>query len=311
MRVTNGMLTKNYMRNLNTNLKSLDKYQTQLSTYKRITKLSDDPVGVIKSMQVNARIYKTEQYQNNIENAKTWLSDTETSLSEMNEVLKDAYEKSIEASNDYMTDTDRQSIAQYIGQLRDQALAIGNSRSGDKYIFGGYNTNQAPFTVDNAGNIFYNGLDLKDASNPALSAENSQKITYEIGFDMTTDVSMTGSQLMSTGEDNIYSVLDGLYKTLMNGGSADEISVYTTKLQNCQSNVLALDAEVGGKTARLELLSNRYEKDIVNYKDKKSKIEDVDVAEATLQYKMTESVYEAALAIGTSIISPTLVDYLK
>ncbi|MHB1313896.1 MAG: flagellar hook-associated protein FlgL [Christensenellales bacterium] len=311
MRITNGMLTKNYIKNLNTNIKALDKYQTQLSSFKRITRLSDDPIGMLKSIQVRTRIYKTEQYQSTVDCAKTWLKDTETSLTEMNEVLKNAYEKTIDAANSYMTDSDKQSIAEYIGQLRDQALSIGNNRSGDKYIFGGYNTSRAPFTLDAFGKILYNGLDLSDASNADLIAENAQKITYEVGFGMKTDVSMTGSKLMSMGEDNIYAVLDGLYKTLMNNGSAEEIAAYTTKLQNCQSNVLSLEAESGGKTARLELLSNRYEQDIINYTSLKSSVEDVDVAEATLQYKMAESVYEAALAIGSSIIMPTLVDYLK
>ena len=49
---------------------------------------------------------------------------------------------------------------------------------------------------------------------------------------------------------------NNLYNTLTNGGSSSDISPYITKLQSAQSDVLARLSEVGGKTNRLELLSN-------------------------------------------------------
>ena len=45
MRITNAMMTGSYLKNLNMNLTSVDKYQTQVTTGKRITRISDDPVG--------------------------------------------------------------------------------------------------------------------------------------------------------------------------------------------------------------------------------------------------------------------------
>ena len=41
MRITNGIVTNNYLKNLNSNMKLLDKYQTQMATGSRLTKLSD------------------------------------------------------------------------------------------------------------------------------------------------------------------------------------------------------------------------------------------------------------------------------
>jgi len=311
MRITNNMLTSNYSKNLNDNLTALTKYQSQLSSFNRITKLSDDPIGSMKSMKINATIYKTTQYKSVVSSAKTILKDTESALTDMNELISNAYVKATQASNSYLTPDEKTAIASYIGQLRDHAVTLANSKSGDQYIFGGYNTQQRPFSVDSNGKILYNGLDLSDAANPDLVAENGQALTYEIGFGLTAEVTMPGTKLMSTGEDNLYNVLDGFYNALMSDAGADELSVYVDKLQVAQGQILSLEAEVGGKTNRMDLINNRYADDLLNYKEVKSNIEDVDVAETTLQYQMSQAVYDAALAIGSNIIMPTLVDYLK
>jgi len=311
MRVTNNMLLDNYLNNLYSNLNKMDDLQAQVATNKRITKMSDDPMGVIATMKYGVKLYKIDQYQDNIVNAQTWLRQTESSVLEMNEVIKQAYETAVQISSDYMTSEDKSAAGELIGQLRDHVLTIGHSKVGDKYTFGGYNVTSDPFTLDAAGNILYNGLDLTNAADPALIAEDGQYIEFEIGKDMKSQVSVTGSSLLGMGDDNIYTVMDDLYTALKSNASASELSGYVDKLKDSQSHVLALEAEIGGRTNRLELVSNRYSDDTLNYAEQKSMIEDVDQAEAIMNYKMAESVYTAALQIGSSIIQPSLIDFLK
>lgn len=311
MRVTNGMLLDNYLNNLYGNLNKMSKLQTQIANEKRITKISDDPMGVISSMKCRVKLYKIDQYKSNVQNAQTWLTQTETSVLEMNEIVKSAYETSVHVANDYMTEDDKSAAAELIGQLRDHVLTIGNSKIGDKFIFGGYNVTNQPFTVDASGDIFYNGLDLTNDTDPNLIAENKQIIEYEIGNNMKTEVSITGSTLLGMGDDNIYTVLDDLYNALKADEPADVINDYVDKLQGCQSHLLAIEAELGGKMNRLELVTNRYEDDILNYKELKSNIEDVDLAEAVMNFEMAKAVYTSALQIGSEIIQPSLVDFLK
>jgi flagellin-like hook-associated protein FlgL len=68
---------------------------------------------------------------------------------------------------------------------------------------------------------------------------------------------------------------------------------------------------VGGMVNRLELLQNRYEKEDLVYKEQKSKVEDVDIAEAYMNYSMAEMVYSSALKVSTQIIQASILDYLK
>jgi len=310
MRITNGMILSNYMDNLNKNLARMDKYQKQIATNKRITKLSDDPVGAISTMRCRVKLYRIEQYKKNIDNAQTWLKQTETSVLEMNEVIKSAYETCVHVANDYMSSAEKNAAAELIGQLRDHALMIGNSKSGDKYVFAGHNTGNPPFTLDGSGNILYNGLNLENDTNPDLIAEDNKSIVYEIGYHMNMQVTLPGTKLMDMGENNIHSVLDDLYTAMKGDASAEQLSGYIDKLQGCQNHLMAVEAEIGGKVNRLELVANRYDEDFINYTELKSSIEDVDLAEATMLYTMAESVYMAALRIGANIIQPSLADFL-
>jgi flagellar hook-associated protein 3 FlgL len=295
MRVTNNMLLSNYLRNISSNLGTVGKMQQQMASGKRITKISDDPIGAISSMQVRVKLYKSEQYQKNVDKALSWLDETV-----------------VGQATDTMDEEERAAAAQLIKQLRDHVVTIGNVRSNDKYIFGGYNVSNAPFEVDASGNIIYNQLDMTDSANTAaLDAMAQDSIRYGVGFNITMDVSTTGVELLGTGDENIYTILDDLYHALESNASNDGLTGFATKLQNSQNSVLSIAAEIGGKVNRLELIQNRFEEDILTYTDRKSKIEDVDQAEAIMNYKMAQSVYEASLQIGSNIIQPSLVNFLK
>lgn len=312
MRITTGMLSSGYMRNINNNLGQLQKYEYQLSSQKKLTKLSDDPIGIIKSMEARVKLANVEKYQNNVENAQTWMTQSETALDELNDVITKVYESSLEAATDTVTEDDRKAIAALVKEMRDHLLTIGNAKLGEKYIFGGYNTSTAPFAVDSAtGKVLYNGLDMSDAANAALIAEDGQTIQYEIGYNMKTDVSMTGTKLFGMGDDNIYNLMDNLYNALEGGASASELGEYSSKLLSAQSRTLSNLAEIGGKTNRLKLMANRYSVDEVNFTEIKSKVEDIDVAETTVQWQTAMAVYNYALKIGSSILQASLVDYMN
>ncbi len=311
MRITNGMIHDSYLRNLNNNMGNMVELQTQMSSGKRLNKLSDDPVDAVSVLQYRVKLYKGEQFKENVDMGLTRLEQTESSVMELNELIQSAYETTIELSNDFMTEEDKTAAAELIGQLRDHVITIGNAQSGDKYIFGGFNTNKAPFSLDGSGNLLYNGLDMSDASNPSLIAEGGVSVQYEVGFNLKMDVAVNGTELIGTGDDSIYTILDNLYNALSADAGADELSGYADKLLAGQSRVLAVAADIGGRVNRLELIANRYEEDSLMYTDMKSKLEDVDQAEAIMNFKMAENVYTAVLQIGSKIIQPSLVDFLK
>ena len=157
MRVTNSMLVSHFMNNLNSNLTRLDKLQGQLASNKKFAHLSDDPISVIFSQQARLRLNRLAHYQQNVETATNWTTQTETTTRQINDMLVSAYETCIDASTNVKGAYDLKNVSQYLEQVRDQLLSNLNATFGEKYLYGGYNTTGyidgdhrviPPFTVE-------------------------------------------------------------------------------------------------------------------------------------------------------------------
>lgn len=149
-----------------------------------------------------------------------------------------------------------------------------------------------------------------DANALLLEEEADKTVSVQIGTSQSVDITYAGTEILGTGEDNIYYILDTLYNDLT-AGNTDSIASSVTALQSAQSDVLTTETEIGGTINRLDLLDERYTSSELNYTEMKSDVEDADLAEAITNLTMAMTVYEAALAAGSNIIQNSLVDYLN
>ena len=85
MRVTNKMLSDNFLRDMRTNLSNLSNIQNQMSSGKEISKASDDPAKASKIMRINSDIAANTQYNTNIKDTSNWLDLTDTALSNISD----------------------------------------------------------------------------------------------------------------------------------------------------------------------------------------------------------------------------------
>ena len=165
-------------------------------------------------------------------------------------------------------------------------------------------------TTTDVQSILDNSSALATAS-AALDAQSEDVLTLQVGTGHTMEVTVSGTELMGRGSENIYVILDELYNALTTGADEAEISDYITKLQDAQTRILALDADIGAKMNRLDTLSARYEANVTNYNQMKSDAEDADLAEVITNYSTAETVYNAALSAGAEIIQTSLIDFLR
>lgn len=310
MRVTNSMMVRNFLNNLYANTQKVDILQRQMSSNKRINRFSDDPIGQFRSLELKAKIDKIGQYTRNISDAKSWLSQTETSVMELNEIINAVYDNVLNVSGDTLSEAQKEIVANNLIRLKEQAFQTLNTTFGDKYIFGGYNTSKKPLTDAGTG-ILYNGIDLITASDAEINNIMSQKLNYEVGKGSYINVSVNGAEVLGTGEDNIFKIFDDLITALQNDEPASTISPFIEKIKTKQDNLLNVITEIGGRINRLEFLEERYSLDELNYETIRSGIEDADMAEVITNLEMARSVYNAALAVGANIIQPSLVNFLK
>lgn len=314
-RVTNLMMVNNFNRNLNASNNRMNRLQTQMATNRKMVRLSDDPVNVIKALNARSRLNDIEQYQKNLSDARGWLQQTESSLLEVNEILKRCNELAVYASNDILTNDDRNAISEEIVQLRDQIETISNTTMGDKYIFGGYNVSSSPYEMlPDDNDVLYNGESIIDGD------IDTDGISYQLNYGLEFDVAITAEQFLGYGENNIYNVLNNFYQTMSSESELNEegleilhenVQPFIDQIAKRQSSVLNILADVGGRSARLELMESRFQVDSINYTQMKSDVEDLDLSEAIMNFSMAEAVYRSALGVGGRILPASLMDFMR
>lgn len=166
MRITNNMMTDAFQRNMQNNLQKMDKFTQQLSTTRKIVRLSDDPVGVLDSLTARTRLSDIRRFENNIKDAKTWTESADTCLQQISSHMTSVLEGVVQAATNVNNDSDRQNISQMMIGLRETIMEALNTAVGGTYIFAGYNTSNPPFTkldpTRSTTEIRYNGLDLSN-----------------------------------------------------------------------------------------------------------------------------------------------------
>ncbi len=142
MRITTKMMQNTSLRNLNINKALQEKLTNQMSTGKKITRPSDDPVIAIRSLKLNSSLDKIDQYyEKNASDADSWISLTLSSLSAVNKILTDDVRKNIiSANNNYKEAEDRKAIIKNLQQAIEEIYSIGNTDSAGRTIFTGYRT---------------------------------------------------------------------------------------------------------------------------------------------------------------------------
>ncbi|ABB16223.1 flagellar hook-associated protein FlgL [Carboxydothermus hydrogenoformans] len=287
MRVTPGMLKDNFLYNLHRTLADMEKSQQMLSNGKALTKPSDDPVKLLRAMKYRSDITQGEQYQRNIEDGLNWLNTTDAALNELTNLLQRVKELTVYGANGALPQESLNSIAEEIKQIKEQVGVIANTQFAGKYIFGGTEVEKQPWDGSN-----WQG--------------NSSGIYFEIGSNIKVQVNTVGLPLFT----NVMQTLDQIINHLTAGDVA-AVSSDLGSLDNNLNTVLAVRADVGARTNRLELMQNRLLAQLETEKELLSKTEDADIAATIIDLKNQENVYRSALAVGARILPPTLVDFLR
>lgn len=159
MRVTDRMGFNQVTANLQKNRLEINDLQNQAATQKRINKPSDDPVAAARVVGARSDEKMNKQFIKNIDIARSFLEASDQSLSELSETLMRAKELAIQAANDAGGGSETRRItSKEVDQIFSQAVQIGNRKLGERYIFGGYKTNQAPF--DKGGQYYGDSGDI-------------------------------------------------------------------------------------------------------------------------------------------------------
>ena len=157
MRVTNNMMLRNTTSNINNNKYSVNSLNNQMSSQKKISRPSEDPVVAIRALRLRSNLSEINQYyEKNIPDADAWLDVTETALENMKTILSDIRTQCTYGASDQLKAEDRKTILTQLESLRKQIYSEGNSDHAGRTVFTGYRTNCKLTFMEDESNTEYN-----------------------------------------------------------------------------------------------------------------------------------------------------------
>lgn len=291
MRVTHGMLVDTLLKNLSGNLARMERVYQQITSARRISRPSDDPVGTATVLRLSSASQEIEQYLANVEQARTWLDLTDQALTTIGQSLQRVRELVVQAANDTLSADDRQAIWAELTALQEQIATTGNYAHAGQYLFAGSATQTEPFDL---------------STDPPTYQGNNDQLLRLIDRGVTVDINVPGSVA-------IVPILQAVKQARDAVASNDPNAIRATlaTIDAAHTQLLAAQASVGARVNRLEAQRDRLLDAHTSTLRLLSEAGDTDMAEAVTQFSKEELTYRAALQAGARAIQPTLLDFLR
>lgn len=291
MRVTQSMLSGNMLRNISNSYNKMGTLQEQITSGKKITRPSQDPVVAIKGIGFRTDLGKVEQYQRNLGEVHNWLDSSDDALDNVGIALIRVQELVIDAANDTKTSDDRKKIQAEITQIRKQIQDLGNTKVGEKYIFSGTKT-LSP---------------LHDGTNFESATGVNSPVNIEVFDGVEIQVNTNGIGLF----DEIDTMIGNIAITLGDGSNGTVIGNYLGEINDKQNALLGSRADIGARQNRADMMENRLGTKEVIVTKQLSNNEDIDYEKVITEMISQESIHRATLSVGARIIQPSLMDFIR
>ena len=169
MRMTNKIMQNNSLYNINQNKVLQDKLSTQMSTQKKLTRPSDDPVVAIRALRLRSSVSElTQYYEKNSPDAESWLKVTADGLGTVTDILTSMSVNANKGSNKDLTADDLEIIVTQMKSLSEEFYSTGNLDYAGRYVFTGFRTNTP---------MQFTAADIADTVNPVPDYNITEQVT--------------------------------------------------------------------------------------------------------------------------------------
>lgn len=200
MRVTEAILSRQVMSDILGADQRRLKTHMSVSSGKRLTLPSDNPVDVVTALRYRQGISEFQQYLENVRDARDWLDTTDSALDKAGAMLLRVRDLAVTGASTILPAESFQALAKEVDQIRQEIIQVGNISHGDRYVFAGFKTMKPPFT--NAG-IYQGG-------------GSTEQIVREVGPGVTLSINVTGDEVITP----LLDVLNRLHDHLLNASAA-------------------------------------------------------------------------------------------
>ncbi len=187
MRITHNSIYNAAQARLGTLVEDFNSANRVVTTGKKINRLSDDPVGISRVVDLRSGVANLAQLSENISTARTWLTAGESAMGTIGDLAGDVKVLALSMRNDSTTADDRANAAVQVKEVLDQMLDLVNTQVNGQYVFSGTKVDTKPFAFD-------------DPNNPTMVtyAGNDGSFTVKTGKDTNMVVGYSGQEVFGS-----------------------------------------------------------------------------------------------------------------
>ncbi len=297
MRVTQAMTADNALYNLQKGRAALDSLQEKISSGLNVSRPSDDPITARQILDMQDKLDKGTQYMSNITKGNLWLNTANTALTSMSDIISQAKKTAGTITSGSNNQTDLNSVASQLEELKKQLVDLGNTQLGDQYIFAGFRNDSPPFSIANNN---YGGT--------------GDDINLEIGQNSTEAVNISGDKLLkgagSYGSVDILKTFDDLIAAVKNN-DVTAIQAGAANLDKAADQITNAVSDCAAKMTRLNSAETLITQNRNTLENMLSDTQNVDYTKAAVELTQQQTAFQAALSSTAKITQLSLLDYLR
>lgn len=333
MRISTRSIMSGYNRNLNKTLNNLYASQTTVLTQRNFNSIAEDPASASRSFKLWREYNQNADY---IENAKTTqelFDSVASSTLQVSKILSEQVNAdALQAVNGATSYEARQTYATTLRGMQESIVLSMNASYGDRFLFGGASTKEAPFELTDKGVLTYRGVNV-NTTDPAeikkLEGFMKETLYVDLGFgmqetagviddDSVFNTAISGIEVLGYGQtddgvsENIVTLLgqmaDELEKEPLDEEKYNQLFQQFTDLKN---DVADFAAELGTDCEFLENTVTKLENNQDTLNKQIISLDQADMPAAITNYIWQEYAYNAALKVGNSLLSQSFIDFMK
>lgn len=302
IRITNQMTANIMLTNSNSAMNKLYDIQRQVTSGKKFTTATESPFNAAQVVKMKTQLGQLENWKGNILDAKNELGMAYDSLSVMQENVQRVNDLTIRLANDGNSDETNLALISEIKERTKTISGLANNQYQGVYIFGGTNTENPPYTIDDNMNVVYNGTSETQNWERKTEIAQGEEISRNVlGKNILGDETSGFFATVKSINDIVEAPpIDARKINQLLGGLTDTVANISSSMALVSSNVNRLDATAAiNETVATGLTAVR------------SSLEDTDVVEASTQLALQQVSMEATLKIGSKLLNgPSLLNYI-
>lgn len=280
------------------------KLQQQISTGKRISSPSDDPVAAARALELSYAQGVNSKFADTRQTAQTRLNTMESNLTSVTNLLVATQSTLVGAGNGAYSDLERGFIATELSGSLEALISLANTQDATgNFLYAGFKTDTQPF-VANASGATYAG----DSNQQLLQVDSQRQMAVNVTGDNVFQAG--GNDTFATISDLITLLNTPITNTATQAAFTSGLATAIGNLQGSVDNVLDVRASVGSKLNELDALDTYGSDRNMQYRKSLSDIQDTDYASALSDLSKNKTIMEAAQKSFVAVTGLSLFNFM-